>query len=64
MRYTRIGGLDKGISWAGIGGGVRGGGSVPCVAGPGTAGATVKGSLRSERAKVGGSAGVADRVWC
>ena len=38
--------LDKGISWAGIGSGVRIGGSAPCVTGPGMSGATVAVSLR------------------
>ena len=54
--------LDKGISWAEISGCGRIGGPVPRVAGPGTAGATVTGSVRSERPRVGGSAGVAGRV--
>ena len=40
-------GLDKGIFWAGIGGCARIGGLGPRVARPGTAGATVSGSVRS-----------------
>ena len=53
--------LDKDISWAEISGGGWIGGPAPRVAGPGTAGATVTGSVRSERPRVGGSAGVAGR---
>ncbi len=54
--------LDKGIFWAGIGGGGRIGGPAPRVAGPGMAGATVTGIVRAERPRGGGSAGVAGRV--
>ncbi len=54
--------LDKGISWAGIGGGVRIGGLGPRVVGPGAAGVTVSGILRAERPHVGESAGVAGRA--
>ena len=56
------GDVDKGISWAGIGGGVRIGGPGPRVVGPGAAGATVSGILRAERPHVGESAGVAGRA--
>ena len=41
--------LDKGIFWAGIGGGGRIGRPAPRVAGPGMAGATVTGIVRAER---------------
>ena len=54
--------VDKGISGVGIGSGVWIGGPTPCGAGPGTAGATITGSLRSEKPRVGGSAGGAGRV--
>ncbi len=53
--------VDKGISWAEISGCGRIGGPAPRGAGPGTAGATVTGSVRSERPRVGGSAGGAGR---
>ena len=39
--------FDKGIFWAGIGGGGRSGGPTPRVAGPKAAGATVSSSVRS-----------------
>ena len=59
---TPPGGIDKGISWAGIGGGVRIGGPGPRVVGPGAAGATVSGILRAEGSHVGASACGAGRA--
>ena len=55
--------VDKGISWVGIGSGIRIGGPAPRVAGPGMSGATVTGILMAERPCVwAAGAGVAGRV--
>ena len=59
---TPLKGVDKGISWLGIGSGIRIGGSAPREAVPGAAGATVSGSVRAERPCGGGRAGVAGRA--
>ena len=56
------GGVDKGISGAGIGGSVRSGGPTPCVVESGTGGAPVTGSLRSKSRRLGASACGAGRV--
>ena len=54
--------LDKGISGAGIGSGVRSCGPSPHMVGPGAAGAAVRDSLRAKRPRGGRSVCMANRA--